>query len=320
MGAPECLRGARRWVRKARGVDIERAIARYLDWRGSHKTLSPQSLKSYTADLAALHRHMVSHGATSVESLNSEALREWLWAEASAGLSPTSLRRRVSSVRGFSRWLHQEGHLPNDPGARLHQPKAPKKLPRVLNESQITEMFDELEARADSGDANAIRDLAVVELLYSSALRVSELCSANLGSVDSDERTIRVRGKGNRERVAPIGQPALRALSRYLETARGQLTSEHSGQALFLSPTGRRLNPRSVYSLMSRMLGEHPGSGPRGPHTLRHTAATHLLDHGADLRSVQEMLGHQSLATTELYTHVSVERLKKAYEQAHPRA
>jgi len=301
-------------------VDIERAIARYLYWRGSHKALAPHSLKSYAADLAALHRHMTSHSANSIEALNSEALREWLWAEASAGLSPTSLRRRVSSVRGFTRWLHQEGQLPNDPGARLNQPKAPKKLPRVLNESQIDEIFDELSARADSGDPNAIRDLAVVELLYSSALRVSELCSADLGAIDSAERTIRVRGKGNRERVTPIGQPALRALTRYVETARAKLISEHSDQALFLSPTGRRLNPRSVYSLMSRMLGEHPGSGPRGPHTLRHTAATHLLDHGADLRSVQEMLGHQSLATTELYTHVSVERLKKAYEQAHPRA
>jgi len=301
-------------------VDIERAIARYLDWRGSHKALAPHSLKSYAADLAALHRHMTSHGANSIEALNSEALREWLWAEASAGLSPTSLRRRVSSVRGFTRWLHQEGHLPNDPGARLHQPKAPKKLPRVLNESQIDEIFDELSTRADSGDPNAIRDLAVVELLYSSALRVSELCSADLSAIDSAERTIRVRGKGNRERVTPIGQPALRALTRYVETARAKLISEHSDQALFLSPTGRRLNPRSVYSLMSRMLGEHSGSGPRGPHILRHTAATHLLDHGADLRSVQEMLGHQSLATTELYTHVSVERLKKAYEQAHPRA
>jgi len=301
-------------------VDIERAIARYLDWRGSHKALAPHSLKSYAADLAALQRHLARHGATSIEALNSEALREWLWAEASAGLSPTSLRRRVSSVRGFTRWLHEGGHLPNDPGARLHQPKAPKKLPRVLNESQIDEMFEQLSARADSGDPNAIRDLAVVELLYSSALRVSELCSADLGAIDSAERTIRVRGKGNRERVAPIGQPALRALTRYVEKARGKLISEHSNQALFLSPTGRRLNPRSVYSLMSRMLGEHPGSGPRGPHTLRHTAATHLLDHGADLRSVQEMLGHQSLATTELYTHVSVERLKKAYEQAHPRA
>ena len=301
-------------------MDIQQAIARYLDWRGSHRSLAAHSLKSYAADLGSLQRYLDRHGKSGVSQLEAEVLREWLWAEASVGLSPTTLRRRVSSVRGFTRWLHQQGHHASDPGARLHQPKAPKKLPRVLNEAQIADLFDQLSARADSGDPQAVRDLAVVELLYSSALRVSELCSANLDSIDFTEQTIRVRGKGDRERVAPIGQPAIRALRRYLDTARGALCSERSGQALFLSATGRRLNPRSVYSLMSRMLGEHPGSGPRGPHTLRHSAATHLLDHGADLRSVQEMLGHRSLATTELYTHVSVERLKKAYEQAHPRA
>lgn len=299
---------------------MQRAIHLYLDWREAKKNLSAHSLKSYTADLDALQQYLQRHGKTTVSDLDSETLREWLWSAASSGLSPTTLRRRVSSVRGFTRWLHQHGHTPSDIGLRLHQPKAPKKLPRVLNESQMSEMFEALSSRAESGDPQALRDVAVVELLYSSALRVSELCSADVGSLDIDQRTITVQGKGNRERVAPVGQPAMRALVSYLETGRAALEGSDSGNALFLSARGKRLNPRSVYALMSSLLGDHPGSGPKGPHTLRHSAATHLLDHGADLRSVQELLGHRSLATTELYTHVSVERLKKAYEQAHPRA
>ncbi len=315
-----CRAGRLVFVRKARAVDAKRAIHLYLDGREAKKTLSAHSLKSYSADLAALQGYLQRHGKTNVSDIDSETLREWLWSAASSGLSPTTLRRRVSSVRGFTRWLHQQGHTASDIGLKLHQPKAPKRLPRVLNETQISQMFDALSARAESADPNALRDLAVVELLYSSALRVSELCSADLASLNPDQRTITVKGKGDRERVAPVGQPAMRAITAYLDTARPALASLGSGDALFLSAQGRRLNPRSVYGLMSSLLGEHPGSGPRGPHTLRHSAATHLLDHGADLRSVQEMLGHRSLATTELYTHVSVERLKKAYEQAHPRA
>lgn len=301
-------------------MEISRAIDRYLDWRASKRDLADHSLKSYSADLASLRRHLESQSQSGLASLSSETLREWLWAESSSGLSPTTLRRRVSSIRGFTKYLHQQGLVSADFGVVLHQPKAPKRLPRVLSEENLGEVFDSLEALAGSGDPIAVRNLAIVELLYSSALRVSELCGLDLGAIDFTERTVKVRGKGDRERMAPVGQPAVAAIQRYLDTARGQLLSGHSKEALFLSRQGRRVNTRSVYELIAGLLGEHPGSGPRGPHTLRHSAATHLLDHGADLRSVQEMLGHRSLATTELYTHVSVDRLKRAYEQAHPRA
>lgn len=301
-------------------MDISRAIDRYLDWRASKRDLADHSLKSYSADLASLRRHLEAQSQSDISSLSSESLREWLWAESSSGLSPTTLRRRVSSVRGFTKYLHQQGLVGADYGIVLHQPKAPKRLPRVLSEENLNEVFDSLQALADSGDPIAVRNLAIVELLYSSALRVSELCGLDLGAIDFAERTVKVRGKGDRERMAPVGQPAVTAIRRYLDTARGHLLSGHSKEALFLSRQGRRVNTRSVYELIASLLGEHPGSGPRGPHTLRHSAATHLLDHGADLRSVQEMLGHRSLATTELYTHVSVDRLKRAYDQAHPRA
>lgn len=307
-------------LRKANGMDTLRAVRAYLDFRASQRDLSAHTVKGYASDLERLGQFLSSQGVDTVSGLDSETLREWVWQEASSGLAPRTLRRRVSSVRGFTAWLHREGHLATDVGASLHQPKAPKRLPRVLTEAQIAELMDLLQARADSGSALALRDHALVELLYSSALRVSEACEANVDSVNFVERTIRVRGKGDRERVAPIGQPALRALERWLDRGRPELSTEASESALFLSARGKRLHPRSAYQLMASLLGEHPGAGPRGPHTLRHSAATHLLDHGADLRTVQDMLGHRSLATTELYTHVSVERLTKAYEQAHPRA
>jgi integrase/recombinase XerC len=301
-------------------VEISRAIDQYLDWRASKRDLAEHSLKGYSADLSSLKRYFDDQSHSDVSALSSEALREWLWAESSSGLSPTTLRRRVSSIRGFTKFLHQQGFVSADFGIVLHQPKAPKRLPRVLSEENLGELFESLQTLAASGDPIAVRNLAIVELLYSSALRVSELCGLDVGAIDFNEHTVKVRGKGDRERMAPVGQPAIAAIQRYLDQARGQLESDHSQRALFLSRQGRRVNTRSIYELIASLLGEHPGSGPRGPHTLRHSAATHLLDHGADLRSVQEMLGHRSLATTELYTHVSVDRLKRAYEQAHPRA
>lgn len=301
-------------------MDIPASCAAYVEWRRARRDLADHSLAAYRADLSSLVRFLGDRGIENHQELDRETLREWLWDQAQRGLVPTTLRRRVSSVRGWSSWAFQQGLLTTDLASSLHQPKAPKRLPRVLTEGQVKDIVGTLNARAQGGDPVAVRDLAVVELLYSSALRVSELTGADLDAVDLDLAAIKVVGKGDRERIVPVGKPALAALQGYLSSARPELVSEHSGRALFLSRTGRRLHSRSVYGLLSGLLEAHPGSGPRGPHTLRHSAATHLLDHGADLRSVQEMLGHRSLATTELYTHVSVERLKAAYSQAHPRA
>jgi integrase/recombinase XerC len=177
-----------------------------------------------------------------------------------------------------------------------------------------------LEQRAATGDPVGLRDRAIVELLYSSALRVGELCGVEMNAVDFTERTLRVVGKGNRERVVPMGGPAHTALTEYLDAGREALLAGKTSKKVFLNSRGGPLGPRTVYQLIAALLEPYPGSGPSGPHTLRHSAATHLLDHGADLRSVQEYLGHQSLATTELYTHVSIERLRSAFDQAHPRA
>lgn len=301
-------------------MTLDAAIDAYLEERAQSGELSEHSLRGYRQDLRSLGDYARSQQMTSATDLDLETLRAWVWEQSGSGTSARTLRRRVSSVRGWSRWAHRHGVITSDIAAGLHHPKAPKRLPRVLTETQLGEIFDLLHARAATGDPVAVRDQAIVELLYSSALRVSELCGLALASVDSAERTLRVVGKGNKERVVPMGQPAHHALQHYLDTARGELLGDRDTDRVFVNSRGGVLGTRSVYQLIASLLAPYPGSGPSGPHALRHSAATHLLDHGADLRSVQELLGHQSLATTELYTHVSIERLRSAYDQAHPRA
>ncbi len=295
-------------------------VARYLDHRQASRTLSVASLAAYEADLGAFVEFCERQKITHANECDRETMRQWVWEQAESGLSPSTLKRRMSSLRGFSQWAHSVNFLPTDAAASLHPPKSPRKLPRVLTAGQAQEALALLHDRASTGDPSALRDRAIIELLYSSALRVGEVCGADVGAVDFHQQTMTVVGKGNKERVVPVGGPALRALSDYLEKGRIALLTESSGEALFLGARGGRINPRAVYDLVSRVLEPYPGAGPRGAHTLRHTAATHLLDNGADLRSVQELLGHSSIGTTELYTHVSIERLHKAYRLAHPRA
>lgn len=295
-------------------------VSHYLEQRQASRTLSGASLDAYRADLDAFAQFAHRGGVIESEYLDREVMRQWVWEQAEAGVAPATLQRRISALRGFSTWAHTNNHLPTDPASTLRAPKSTRTLPRVLTQQQVTEVLDTLTRRADGGDPIALRDWAMVELLYSSALRVGEVCGVDVWAVDPINETITVIGKGDKERVAPVGRPALVAIQRYADRGRPQLVSKTSGEALFLGARGGRINPRSVYDLISGILESYPGSGPQGAHTLRHTAATHLLDNGADLRSVQELLGHASIGTTELYTHVSIERLQHAYRLAHPRA
>jgi integrase/recombinase XerC len=266
--------------------------------------------------------------AVDVRELDLETLRDWLWQGSNAGLAKSSLSRHSASVRGFTRWLVATSETSVDAAARLKAPRPEQHLPRVLTRGQMTGIFEGLAARSEGGDPAALRDLAIVELLYATAMRVSELTGLRVGDLDRTRLTARVLGKGGKERVIPFGVPAARALDRYLSEARPLLRGTGTGTGtgagdpgiLFLNSRGTPLNARSVYQLVAGLLNELPGSGPSGPHALRHTAATHLLDGGADLRAVQEILGHASLSTTQIYTHVSAERLKQSYAAAHPRA
>jgi integrase/recombinase XerC len=303
----------------------DEAIARYVRHLVSDRGYSEHTVRAYQGDLDDLARFAELTGAEDPATANLELLRDWLWRGSGAGLAKSTLGRRAAAARGFTRWLVATGVSAADAGARLKAPRPDQHLPRVLTRPQIDGILDSLAVRAASGDAVAVRDLAIVELLYATAIRVSELAGLRVGDIDRSRLTLRVLGKGSKERVVPFGVPAAQALDAYLARSRQELLAGRPDGSpdhgrVFVGPRGRPVSTRAVYELVAGLLAEVPGSGPSGPHALRHTAATHLLDGGADLRAVQELLGHASLSTTQIYTHVSAERLKQTYATAHPRA
>jgi len=312
------LRPWRRLLRHDDRVLLDRALSDFAVYLSAERGFSAHTVRSYSSDLADFERFAVSRGIESTEGIDLELLRDWLWDGSKNGLAKSTLARRSAAVRSWSGWLARSAGSDSDAASRLRAPRADHHLPRVLTRPQIDGMLAVLTELASTGDAIATRDLAIVELLYASALRVSEIVGLDLNDVDLGRLTVRVTGKGSKERVVPFGNPAQRAIVAW-ERQRHELVAAPTS-AVFLGARGKRIGTRTVYELIARLLADIPGAGPSGPHTLRHTAATHLLDGGADLRSVQEMLGHASLGTTQLYTHVSAERLKDAYRTAHPRA
>ncbi|GGL75140.1 tyrosine recombinase XerC [Curtobacterium citreum] len=310
----------------------------------SARGLSEQTVRAYASDLEQLVAFADDRGIATLDGVGLELLRDWLWEADQRGLARSTIARRSSSVRAFTRWASESGVLPTDPGARLRAPKSAAHLPRVVGSDQVRVLLDGLASRASGDDPVALRDLAVVELLYATAIRVGELVGIDLTAVDRSRLTVRVLGKGGRERVVPFGVPARDALEAWTSRGRPVLAARAAARtdtavssagaghsriavagsgsdgALFLGDRGGRLGTRGVYRIVARVLADLPGEGPSGPHTFRHTAATHLLDGGADLRAVQELLGHASLGTTQIYTHVSSARLREVYRTAHPRA
>lgn len=302
-------------------VDLTELVDAFVVHLAAERGFSDNTVKSYRSDLAQLVGFAETRGAERPEDIDLELLRDWLWQGSQAGLAKSTLARRAAAARSLATWLARTHRTEGNAAARLKAPKSDHHLPRVLTRDQMTEILARVIDRADSGDPIALRDHAIVELLYASALRVSELTGLSVGDVDLGRLTVRVLGKGSKERVVPFGIPAKDALTQYLDRARPALAGEIAPSSpVFVGARGNRMTSRAVYDLVSRLLATVPGSGPSGPHTLRHTAATHLLDGGADLRAVQEMLGHASLGTTQLYTHVSTERLKESYRLAHPRS
>ncbi|MBF4462172.1 MULTISPECIES: tyrosine recombinase XerC [unclassified Rathayibacter] len=284
------------------------------------RSLASATAKGYRGDLMRLVAFAEARESRLTSDLDLELLRDWLWQESESGIARSTLARRTAAVRSFSSWAHRTERLATDVAARLKTPKTGRTLPRVLTRPQTEQVIDVVAARGAEDDPVALRDLAIVELLYASGIRVSELVAVDLGDLDLSRLTVLVTGKGSKQRVVPFGVPAKEALVAYLEKARPALATADSARSLLLGRRGGRLTPRTVYGVVARLLGAGEGSGPSGPHTFRHTAATHLLDGGADLRAVQELLGHASLGTTQIYTHVSTERIREAYRLAHPRA
>ncbi|MCR2825368.1 tyrosine recombinase XerC [Microbacterium sp. zg.Y909] len=300
-------------------MHISEAVDQYTRHLADVRRLSPATVRAYRADLADM---AATVGDPLLSAIELESLREWLWRATKRGDARSTLARRTAAARGFFSWATEYGHLKTDPSLRLIAPKRGRTLPRVATADGVGTVLDDMRARAEEGDPRDLRDAAMLELLYGAGLRVSELCGADVTDLDRAAATVRVLGKGSKERVVPYGRPAARALDAYLVRGRPALTARKDvpTTALFLGLRGARIGPRAVYELVSREIAPLVGADTVGPHALRHSAATHLLDGGADLRAVQEMLGHASLGTTQIYTHVSGERLAAAYRLAHPRA
>jgi integrase/recombinase XerC len=306
------------------------------DWAAGHlaafgrhlaaeRGLSPHTVRAYLGDVAALLEHACRDGLGGLAGLDIGLIRAWLAAQHASGMARATMARRAAAARAFTGFASSRGWLDSDPGPLLATPKAARRLPGVLGREQVAEVLAAGESGPPEGcdsraAAIAWRDTAVMELLYASGIRVSELCGLDVGDVDEGRRTVRVLGKGNKERVVPIGVPAARAVRHWQQAGRPLLATERSGAALYLGARGGRLDPRTARRVVHARIAAAGSVPDTGPHGLRHSAATHLLEGGADLRSVQEILGHASLSSTQIYTHVSVERLLAAYRQAHPRA
>ena len=272
--------------------------------------LSENTLKAYGNDLRELNEYLVQHNLD-VKDLSVDAIRDWLFLASEAGAQKSTIARKTATVRSFGKFLFETGQLGVDPAVKLRSPKISRNLPKTATAGFLEELLAELKSAAVNGGYQQRLNWLVVELLYSTGMRVSELAGLKQGDIDFSKQTIRVLGKGNKQRTLPFGSPALRALELFLE-------SKPESDSLVVNERGKALGSREIYRVVAKQLS---GTGHQlGPHSLRHSAATHLLDNGADLRSVQELLGHSSLSTTQIYTHVSIERLREGYEKAHPRA
>ena len=318
---------------------LVRQLAAFERHLAAERGLSVHTVRAYLGDVGSLLEHACQDGLTDLAGLDIGVIRGWLAALHAVGQARTTLARRAASARTFTAFASSRGWLASDPGPLLGTPKAQRHLPQVLAADQLAAILDaagdDPPRGAPPGGARpghpvpgqdpvaaalGWRDSAIMELLYASALRVGELCGIDIGDIDDERSTVRVLGKGNKERTVPFGAPAARAVRHWQRHGRPLLVTGRSGHALFLGARGGRLDPRTARRVVHARIAAVPAVPDTGPHGLRHSAATHMLEGGADLRSVQEFLGHASLASTQIYTHVSVERLLAAYRQAHPRA
>ena len=294
-------------------------IAQYEEHLVLVRNLAENSIRGYVSDLESFLKHMEKLHIEEFSQLELTHIRSWLAELQMSGAARSTMARRIVSIRAFTYWAASQGWIKSDLGAELAIPKPHRTLPEVLDIADTETVLASVQARANETPTPiTIRDLALIEVLYATGIRVSEICGLDLRSIDESRNTLQVLGKGSKERVVPMGIPAMNALRNYLAVGRPELVTEKSGSAVFLGSRGSRIDQRTVREVVYEAMAS-VGS-KMGPHGLRHTAATHLLEGGADLRTVQEILGHSSLATTQIYTHVSPERLQKAFDTAHPRA
>ena len=285
--------------------------------------VSEHTLRAYVSDLRSFTTYcqvdeLSTENIRRVVSLR--AIRAWLASVVQQGKSRSTIARRTASIRSFTAWAYRRGYLDSDPGLLVTSARGDQKLPQVQTPSDTAELLSYAATRArEENSPAAIRDWTILETIYATGIRVSEVCSLDTTSIDQQGMTLRVIGKGNKERVVPFTRACLSALQAWLSHGRPSLAIPEEGRALFVGDKGRRIDPRVIRAMIHRMCAQ-AGVRDLAPHALRHTAATHILAGGADLRAVQEMLGHSSLQTTQRYTHVDAQRLSAIYKQAHPRA
>jgi integrase/recombinase XerC len=302
-------------ARGALPAEFEAALNGFERHLSLERNRSAHTVRAYVADGVSLLAHLAATGASSLDELDLTTLRSWLAAQRASGSARSTLARRAAAVRTFCAWARNQGLIDADPSQLLASPRPHRSLPPVLSASEAGALM----SGADDESPLGLRDTLIVELLYATGIRVAELTGLDVDDIDRRRRVLRVLGKGAKERTVPYGVPAERALGHWLDRGRPELLVAGSGPALLLGARGRRIDQRAVRSVVHARIAA-TGGADMGPHGLRHTAATHLLEGGADLRAVQELLGHASLATTQIYTHVSVERLRQTFTQAHPRA
>jgi integrase/recombinase XerC len=296
-------------------------VTEYLTHLEKERDVSPHTVKAYARDLEDFSEFCDRHyGDWTWATVDRLGIRGFLGELSRRGLATRSAARALSAVRSFYRYLQEHHGLANNVARAARVPKLDKRLPTYLDRDQTGRLFEWAESRASADEFGPTRDLAILELFYSTGIRLAELCGVNLEDLDLLSDQVKVRGKGRKERIVPVGSRAVLALRRYLNTRDPVVARPRTDRrAVFVSRRGRRLAPRGVQRIVHALLAGIGGDGLR-VHSLRHTFATHMLDAGADLRAVQELLGHASLSTTQIYTHTSVERLKRVYNQAHPRA
>ncbi|MGH8889075.1 MAG: tyrosine recombinase XerC [Acidothermaceae bacterium] len=324
----------------AGAAGLNNVLVEFVDHLRYERGLSEHTVRAYATDIRGLLDHAARLRCTSVAEIDVAVLRSWLAKLTTTGKARTTIARRAASARVFTAYCARRGWLTHDPGLKLASPKAHRSLPGVLSTEQAVAMIETRPSPTRGGSAEPpspqpaptqidlgllerariLRDDAMLEVLYATGIRVGELTGLDLGDVDEARRVVRVLGKGNKQRSVPLGVPAVRALERWLATGRPALIHSTSGPALFVGMRGSRIDQREVRRLVHARLARVIDAPDLGPHGLRHSAATHLLEGGADLRTVQEILGHATLATTQIYTHVSIERLRATYDRAHPRA
>jgi integrase/recombinase XerC len=300
---------------------FEKVTSEYTRYLTQERSLSEHTSRAYLGDLNSFLDNLELQKVDDISTITIAHIRSWLATQQVKGGARTTLSRRAVSIRLFTKWATKKGYLAKDVGATLATPKGHRTLPEVLSVSDASTAMDSLATRvAEEETPLSKRDCAILEVLYASGARVSELCGLDLNDIDYGRNTIRVLGKGNKERTIPLGNPAMKALNDWIKNGRTEILTSHGDGAVFLGARGKRIDQRTVRTIVYEALSALEGAERMGPHALRHSAATHLLEGGADLRTVQEILGHASLATTQIYTHVSTERLQKAFKQAHPRA